>query len=77
MQVTTRSEQWSTSIVRRIAEREGIDTGELSTPLYSAVDPEAVDALFESIPEGNEARLTFEYSEYTVTVYSDGRVRID
>lgn len=41
-------------------------------PLYEAIDPDALDSLFDGGEDGSADRaVTFRYSEYRVTVESD------
>lgn len=78
----TRSDQQlnrqpSMRVLERVAEAKGTDPAEL-TPLYSVVDPGALDALFDA---GGDARtgtahVAFSYEGYSVVVRSDGRVDI-
>ena len=45
-------------------------------PLYTAIDPEALESLFspENAPE--DARLEFEYHGYEIAVHGDGRLSV-
>lgn len=62
----------SETIVLEIANRTGVDPGDLP-PLYESVDPEALDRL---VQEQGSFRLTFEYTEYEVTVFGAGCIAI-
>ncbi|MFC3959904.1 HalOD1 output domain-containing protein [Halovivax cerinus] len=71
-------------VIETIAEREGIDVTELEPPayppLYSVVDPDALDTVFAPAPSGDgrsNGSVRFEYAGYTVTAYSDGRVELE
>jgi hypothetical protein len=70
----------STEIVERIAARAEVSSDDLE-PLYEAIDPEALNALFAPRTNGSDrtgGQVTFTYAGYTVTVTSDRRaVRID
>ena len=74
----------SQAIVEAVADREGVDVTELEPPrfdpLYTVVDPEALDSLFAPT-HGGETRgrgtVTFDYEGYAITVYSDGRIDIE
>lgn len=73
----------SQAVVEAVSEREGVDLTEFEPPefdpLYTVVDPEALDALFAPTHGGEErtdGSVTFEYEGYTVTVHSDGRVEL-
>lgn len=59
-------------IVRRIADLEGLDPADLPEPLYYTINTTALERLFTN---GN-ARVTFEYLDYEVTVDQDGRIDI-
>lgn len=68
----------SERVVSAVADVTGTDPVELE-PLYTAVDSDALDALFEHSPAGVDrtpARLEFTYSGCTVEVIGDGRVRV-
>ena len=74
----TRSDP-SLAVIERIAELEGTDPIELTPPLYTAVDPDALDSLFHSATadESNPGgRVSFSYCGYDVTVRSDGEVSV-
>lgn len=48
-------------------------------PLYDAIDPDALDALFvrpRTAAPSTVTRLTFEYSGFSVTVTGDGTVAV-
>ena len=55
-----------------IAEREGVDAGELGIPLYEVIDPDALEVLFKD----DTGQVTFEYQGYTVTVDHTGDVNL-
>jgi hypothetical protein len=44
-------------------------------PLYESIDPDALDALFESA-DGNSVQVEFEYAGRHVVVDSSGRVGV-
>ncbi|ELY62178.1 HalOD1 output domain-containing protein [Natronolimnohabitans innermongolicus] len=70
------------AIVQAIADREGVDVTDVEPPayepLYSVVNPAALDRLFQT-PRGSSptVRVVLEYEGYEVAVDSDGRVEID
>jgi hypothetical protein len=69
------SHQPSIAVVSEIARKEGSDPAELQPPLWSAIDPEALDQLFE---DGDApAAVTFRYRGYTVRVDRTGTVRLE
>lgn len=69
----------SIRVVEAVAEREGIDPLELSPPLHDAIDPTALDALFESTGSGprTAGTVSFTYRGYRVHVESDGRITLE
>ncbi|MFP8890960.1 HalOD1 output domain-containing protein [Natrialbaceae archaeon A-CW2] len=64
----------SMRVIDAIAAEAGVDPLELDTPLFEAVNPEALDRLFRD--EVN-CRVTFDYDEYEITVSNDGTVTVD
>lgn len=74
----------SQRVVEAIAAEEGVWPEDLSPPeyepLYEAINPQALDALFEPTKTGAErarGRVTFCYCGYDVTVYADGSVSLE
>lgn len=59
----------SETLVSAVAERKGVDPIELE-PLYSVVDPDALDTIVGS--GGESVELSFDYAGYRVTVEPDG-----
>lgn len=80
------SDEWerppSQAIIEAIADAEGVDLSEVGPPayepLYSVVDPEALDSLFRASGERGptDLRVDFTYEGYEVTVRSGGRVDV-
>ena len=72
-------EPLSVRIVREVAAHDGVDPMELSPPLFHAIDPAALDALFEPTESSGSrtGRVTFTYDGKQVTVDGDGAVEID
>lgn len=71
-------EPLSRRIVERVADAEGVDPVELD-PLYTVVDPDALDSLFQprlASRDGPGGELWFEYHDYEVRVGADGRVTL-
>lgn len=69
----------SAAVVERVADREGVDPTELSTPLYSVVDPDALDALFcggDGDASSIRGAVRFDYLGYEVRVGADGDVTL-
>lgn len=69
----------SETIVELIADLEGVDPVELTPPLYSVINPDALESLFdtsasdESPPSGH---VCFHYCGYEIRVESDGELAI-
>ncbi|WP_255170742.1 HalOD1 output domain-containing protein [Natrononativus amylolyticus] len=73
----------SQAIIEAIAAHEGIDATDVEppeyAPLYTAVNPEALDELFEPTQRSGDrvgGRVTLEYEGYEVVVHSDGSVEL-
>lgn len=67
----------SQAVIDAVAEHEGVEPTELEPPLYHAVDPEALDALFpETGRSGSTGRVRFSYDGRDVCVTSDGQVHV-
>lgn len=68
----------SQAVVERVADAENVDPLALDVPLYDAVDPDALDALFDPTvgKPSTTGRVTFEYYGHTVVVASDGTVTL-
>ncbi|QFU83735.1 HalOD1 output domain-containing protein [Natronorubrum aibiense] len=68
-------------IIEAVAAREGVDVTDVEPPayepLYSVLDPTALDALFQpSSPNSATVRVVLEYEGYEITVESDGSVEL-
>ena len=75
-------ESVSVAVVEAVARASGrsavpdADETEALSPLYEAVEPDAIDDLFG--PESRfEGCLTFTYCAHTVQIDSSGRIRVD
>lgn len=69
----------SERVVAAVADATDTSPIDLTPPLFSVVDPEALDALVESIgtaPTDSMGRIEFTYCGCDVTVTGDGRVTI-
>ena len=64
----------SLTIVQTVATATGTDH-ESMEPLYSVLDPDALDALLSS-PRENDLRLTFPYEGCIVMVESNGEITV-
>lgn len=68
----------SESVVRAIATLTDESPIDL-TPLYEAIEPDALDSLFDHARRSDESgrqRLTFAYAGYEVLVCDDGTVEV-
>jgi len=66
----TPSTKLSEAVVAAVADREGVDPIDLDRPLYDAIDPDALDDLFEN----SAVRVQFDYLGYTVSIGQGGTV---
>lgn len=64
-------------VVETVANFHGVDPTDLD-PLYSAIDPDGLDALFAPTESdrGLEGEVTFQYENVTVSVNGDGTIRL-
>lgn len=69
--------QPSMQVIEAVASEERSRPEELS-PLYAAIDPDALDALLDSVGNSGNGviRVEFTYEGYLVTVSGDGRVDV-
>ena len=73
----------SKAVIEAIADREGVDVTEIEPPryepLYTVVDPEALDTLFAPTFAGKargSGSISFQYAGYDVVVEADGQVSL-
>ena len=69
-----------TEIVKRIADREGVDPVDLNVLLYDVIDVDALEALTNGTGDQQSQanlRVEFSYYGYAVTVGENGSVIID
>ena len=82
----TEDESLSEGVVEAVASEAGVDAvpaggpgaeGSLA-PLYSVVDPDALDSVFcgGDGADGGHGEVTFSYHGYEVTVRSEGRIEL-
>lgn len=64
----------TTTIVEKVADREGVAATELRPPLYEIINPDALDEIFNARDGG---RVEFTYCGYDIVARSDGEVRVD
>ena len=62
----------SEAVVATVADRADADPTDLP-PLYDAIDPDALDAIFR---DGRPGRVSFEYAGYEVTVCGRDQVTV-
>ncbi|ELY90756.1 HalOD1 output domain-containing protein [Natrialba taiwanensis] len=79
--------QPSIEILQQIATAEGVEPTELEPPLYNVIDPDALDALVQSMADRTNtdfetqtkparSKIEFTYCGYTVRVDETGRVDV-
>ncbi len=68
-----RTESATLTVLEAVADSLGVDVADLDQPLYTAIDPEALDRLLE---HGEDVAITFEYEGQTVAVSGDGDVSV-
>lgn len=66
----------SQAVVDAVARREKVEPENLEPPLYEAVDPDALDSLFED-NHTSRGTISFMYKGYRVVVDSTGAVRLN
>lgn len=62
------------AIVEEVAELEGVSPTELSPPLYSVIDTEALDQLFHTFD--GEGCVVFEWLGYEIAAHQSGQVTV-
>ena len=63
------------AVVTAVAAAAGTDPVDLP-PLYDAIDPDALNALYTGRSGSDSVRARFRYADYTVIVEGSGEVRI-
>ncbi len=61
------------AVVEAVAAEEGVTPSQLSKPLYSVVDSDALDSLFRS----TSGSITFRYYGYEITVDAADRIELE
>lgn len=64
----------SVQIINEVADKEGVEPDELD-PLYTAVDPDALNQLFQL--QQQSGLVVFQYMSYEVCITSDGEIDIE
>lgn len=74
----TEDETPSEGVIKTVASLEGSDPTALDTPLYTVIDPDALDQLYTRAKTdgGNPVSITFAYRDYDVTVRNDGTILV-
>lgn len=74
----TPDQSTSMTVVETVANAEGVEPTELR-PLYSAIDPDALDSLFEGSADEEPSflgQVQFQYHGYEVCIDESGRVTL-
>jgi hypothetical protein len=64
----------SAKVIHKVARKKEIDPEELK-PLYTAINPDALNTIFES--EEHTGTVVFSYMDYDIIVASNGKVTIE
>ena len=59
-------------VIQAVADAEGCDPSMIASPLYDAIDPDALDAIYARA----SPRLEFEYADYHIEITPARRVRV-
>jgi hypothetical protein len=70
------NESASIRVIEAIAAHEGTDPFDLEPPLYHAVDPDALDDLFDRDRPASGVTVQFVYDDLRVTINSHRDVRV-
>lgn len=69
-------EELQTQVITTVAERKGIDPIDLTPSLHSAIDPDALEALFSERDNGF-VHVEFTYAGVDKTIEGEGDVEIE
>lgn len=64
------------AVVEAVAAAEGVEPDELEPTLHEAIDPEALDALFQGRP-ATTWLVRFEYHGYIVSITDRGEITLE
>ena len=67
------------AVVEAVADAEGIPTSNVSPPLASVIDPDALETIVASLDDRSgdtRGNITFTYHNYRITVDGDGSVAL-
>lgn len=70
----------SQAVVNAIADYRGLTPSEVEPKLYTVVEPDALDRLFETTPTGGDrssGHVSFTYGDVEVMVDADGNVSLE
>lgn len=70
----------SQAVVNAIADYQGLSPSEVEPKLYTVIEPDALDRLFESTPTGDDrsnGHVSFTYGDVDVRVDADGNVSLE
>lgn len=67
------NERLSEGVVRILAVRTDRPPDDIE-PLYTSLDPDALDDLFDQ--RNSHGRVSFTHGDFRITAYSDGEIRI-
>ena len=65
----------STRVLETVADKRGCTPIELERPLFDAIDPDALDALFSG--DSRSGAVEFSYLGYRIIVSSEGDVTVE
>ena len=65
-------------VIETVAQKEGVSPAELSPPLFSAIDPDALNALVQANADSSTGavEIQFTYLDYVVRIRNDSTVSI-
>lgn len=66
----------STAILSEVAAREGVDPIDVSPPIYTVIDPDALEKLFSG-GTGGFTSVEFTYADHRISIRGDDVVRIE
>lgn len=59
----------SEQIIQKVSEREQVDPADLDPPLYTAIDADSLESLFDRTD--GDLEVTFRWNDYTIVVNQD------
>ena len=79
VRTTVEKRSVSQAVIETVAEAEGVDTEDLTPPLYDVVNPDALEQLFSATSTAGrtEGKVVFSYRTHEITVTADGLVRVE